>query len=73
MKRRSASTPKADFPQDWAMTQNNLGLVHKNSGDLASARTAFSNAARGFTAVGDADGARDAEAAAAALDEPAES
>ena len=44
---------KADFPSDWAMTQNNLGLALRELGKLDESVHAFEFAARGFESVGD--------------------
>ena len=44
---------EADFPSDWAMTQNNLGLALRELGKLDESVHAFEFAARGFESVGD--------------------
>jgi tetratricopeptide (TPR) repeat protein len=44
---------ESDFPSDWAMTQNNLGLAFRDLGNLDDAAEAFESAARGLESVGD--------------------
>jgi hypothetical protein len=62
---------ESDFPQDWAMTQNNLGIAYRNlpTGDrgenLRRAIACYKMAARGFASVGlDEDAAQIAETVA---------
>ncbi|MBM3457420.1 MAG: tetratricopeptide repeat protein, partial [Armatimonadetes bacterium] len=55
------------FPQDWAMTQHNLGLAFVQLGNLVEARRAFDAAVRGYRAVGLHESAAGVEAEIAQL------
>jgi hypothetical protein len=66
---------EADFPQEWARTQFNLGLAFEEVGvetddsdAFLTARTYFAAAARGYAAVGAEEEAAEADERVARID-----